>query len=103
MAPSGFIAILSGWFVTEVGRQPYIVYGLMRTAEAASPVLGQQVFLSLLAFIIVYTFVFGAGIYYIGVLIRGGPATSQRPEDTYGSHGLKTPPSVIAVEGNGNA
>lgn len=92
MMPSGFIAILAGWFVTEIGRQPYVVYGLMRTSEAASPVLGQQIFLSLLAFIIVYTFVFGAGIYYIGKTIRKGPVRLQKAEEIFGSHGLKTPP-----------
>ena len=92
MTPSGFIAILSGWFVTEIGRQPYIVYGLMRTSEANSPVLGQHIFLSLIAFIIVYSFVFGAGIYYILQLIRKGPVSLLRHEAVYGSHGLKTSP-----------
>lgn len=91
MAPSGFIAILAGWFVTEVGRQPYIVYGLMRTSEAASPVIGQHIFISLLAFIIIYTFVFGAGIYYIIKLIQKGPTLTSKEEKAYGSHGLKNP------------
>lgn len=91
MTPAGFIAILAGWFVTEIGRQPYIVYGLMRTIEAKSPVLGEHIFLSLIAFIIVYTFVFGAGIYYIAKLIRMGPISRLEQEDLYGSHGLKTP------------
>ena len=91
MTPSGFIAVLAGWFVTEIGRQPYIVYGLMRTLEARSPVIGQHVFFSLVAFIFVYTFVFGAGIYYIAKLIRKGPSSKEEKEDIYGSHGLKTP------------
>ncbi|MBX9786019.1 MAG: cytochrome ubiquinol oxidase subunit I [Alphaproteobacteria bacterium] len=91
MTPSGFIAVLAGWFVTEIGRQPYIVYGLMRTLEARSPVIGQHVFLSLVAFIFVYTFVFGTGIYYIAKLIRKGPSSKEKKEDIYGSHGLKTP------------
>lgn len=91
MTPSGFIAILAGWFVTEVGRQPYIVYGLMRTSEAISPVMGQQVFLSLVAFVIIYSFVFGAGIYYIIKLIRKGPSAVLKDEDAYGTHGLKIP------------
>ncbi|HUX78129.1 MAG TPA: cytochrome ubiquinol oxidase subunit I, partial [Alphaproteobacteria bacterium] len=91
MTPSGFIAILAGWFVTEIGRQPYIVYGLMRTIEAKSPVLGQHIFLSLVAFIIVYSFVFGAGIYYIARLIRMGPIHHLKEKDIYGSHGLKKP------------
>lgn len=92
MTPSGFIAILAGWFVTEIGRQPYIVYGLMKTSEANSPILGQHIFLSLMAFIVVYTFVFGAGIYYIIQLIRKGPVPLLNQETIYGSHGLKTPP-----------
>lgn len=64
MSPSGFIAVLAGWFVTEVGRQPYIVYNILRTADMASPVLGKYVFISLMAFVVVYAFVFGAGMYY---------------------------------------
>ena len=99
MAPSGFIAILSGWFVTEVGRQPYLVYGHLKTIESASPVLGEYVFISLLAFVTVYFFVFGAGIYYIGNLIRGGPSSSPNEGEVYGSHGLKVPPAVLAIEG----
>lgn len=90
MTPAGFIAILAGWFVTEIGRQPYIVYGVMRTAEANSPVLGETVFISLVAFVTVYTFIFGAGIYYIVQLIRKGPSSKEDPP--YGSHGLKAPP-----------
>ena len=103
MAPSGFIAILSGWFVTEIGRQPYIVYGLMKTAEVVSPVAGKQVFLSLIAFVLVYSFVFGAGLYYIALLIRKGPTSSLREEDIYGSHGLKAVPSIVAAKGEGHA
>lgn len=73
MAPSGFIAVLAGWFVTETGRQPFIVYNLMRTKEVLSPVLAEYVLMSLLAFVIIYAFVFGAGIYYIFKLIFMGP------------------------------
>jgi len=80
LTPSGFIAILSGWFVTEVGRQPYIVYGIMKTAEAASPVIGEQIAITLLMFIIVYTFVFGAGSYYILKLIAAGPESKDGDE-----------------------
>lgn len=91
MAPSGFIAILAGWFVTEVGRQPYVVYGLVRTSEIVSPVPGQHVFLSLIAFIIVYTFVFGAGVFYILKLIQKGPIPFLKEKEIYGSHGLQAP------------
>lgn len=72
MTPSGFIALLAGWFVTEVGRQPYVAYGVIRTSEAVSPVLGEHVALSLLAFIVVYTVLFGAASYYILKLIGQG-------------------------------
>ena len=73
MSPSGFIAILAGWFTAEVGRQPYVVYGLMRTADAVSPVAAGAVGLSFLLFAVTYTVVFAAGIYYILRLLRKGP------------------------------
>lgn len=65
MGPSGFIAVLAGWVTTEVGRQPYTIYGLMRTAESASPIGLPGVATSLVAFIVVYFIVFGAGTFYI--------------------------------------
>jgi len=88
MMPSGFIAILAGWFVTEVGRQPYTAYGIIRTSESISPVLGEYVALSLLAFIIVYTLLFGAATYYIIKLIRKGPDISDTSEKYY-SHSME--------------
>jgi cytochrome d ubiquinol oxidase subunit I len=73
MMPSGFFALLAGWFVTEVGRQPFTVYGVLRTVESVSPaIMSHEVGISLLAFVIMYTFVFGAGSYYIIKLIRKG-------------------------------
>lgn len=87
MTPTGFIAVLAGWFVTEIGRQPYVVYNIIRTSEASSPVLGQYIFASLIAFIIVYSFIFGSAIYYIANLIRKGPSLIKE-EETYGSHSL---------------
>ena len=73
MIPSGFIALLAGWFVTEIGRQPYTAYGVLRTAESVTPaIVGSQVFGSLLGFVLVYIFVFGAGSYYVVKLIRKG-------------------------------
>lgn len=90
MTPSGFIAVLSGWMVTEMGRQPFIVYNLLRTSEAISPVLGQHIFISLMAFIVVYTFIFGAGIYYILTLIQKGPMFA-KAEETFGEHGANMP------------
>lgn len=91
LTPSGFIAVLAGWFVTEIGRQPYIIYGLMRTAQAASPVRGEAVFFSLVAFVVIYSFVFGSGIYYVFRIIQKGPKTLLKEEDVYGAHGLTKP------------
>jgi cytochrome d ubiquinol oxidase subunit I len=73
MMPSGFVAVLSGWVVTEVGRQPYVVYGLMRTSEAVSAVPAGNVATTLALFVVVYGVVFGAGIHYIAKLVRAGP------------------------------
>jgi len=73
MMPMGFVAILAGWFVTEVGRQPWVAYGIIRTRDAVSPVLGEYVALSLMAFIVVYITIFGAATYYILRLIGKGP------------------------------
>jgi Cytochrome bd-type quinol oxidase, subunit 1 len=74
MAPTGIIAVLLGWFVTEVGRQPYSVYKVLRTADSISPVVAESVALTLLVFIIIYTLLFGAGVYYITRLIKTGPS-----------------------------
>lgn len=65
MGPSGFVAVLAGWYTTEVGRQPYTVYGLLRTADSLSNVDAEAVGASLVAFIVVYFVVFGAGVFYI--------------------------------------
>jgi cytochrome d ubiquinol oxidase subunit I len=65
MGPAGFVAVLAGWITTEVGRQPYTVYGLLLTAESRSPIAAPAVATSLIAFIVVYFFVFGAGVFYI--------------------------------------
>jgi cytochrome d ubiquinol oxidase subunit I len=73
MIPSGFVALLAGWFTTEIGRQPYVVYGLMRTADAVSRVPGASVATTLALFVLVYGGIFGAGVYYIARLIRKGP------------------------------
>ena len=65
MGPSGFVAVLAGWITTEVGRQPYTVYGHLMTTESIAPVEAPAVAASLIAFIIVYFALFGAGTYYI--------------------------------------
>ncbi|AVA40237.1 MULTISPECIES: cytochrome ubiquinol oxidase subunit I [Proteus] len=72
MAPSGLIAILAGWFTTEVGRQPWVVYGIQRTRDAVSAHGEMHMSISLLIFLIVYGSVFGIGYAYMLKLIRKG-------------------------------
>jgi cytochrome d ubiquinol oxidase subunit I len=73
MGPAGFVAVIAGWVTTEVGRQPFTVYGLMRTAQSASPLDASALAVSLAAFVAVYFFAFGAGTYYILRLMAKPP------------------------------
>jgi cytochrome d ubiquinol oxidase subunit I len=73
MGPSGFLAVLCGWITTEVGRQPYTVYGLLRTSESVAPLQADAVSASLTAFIVIYFFVFGSGTFYVMSLMGKGP------------------------------
>ncbi|MGB5621857.1 MAG: cytochrome ubiquinol oxidase subunit I, partial [Gammaproteobacteria bacterium] len=78
--PAGFVAVITGWITAEVGRQPYVVYGLLRTADAVSPVTASAVGTSLIVFIFVYAIVFAAGAYYMVKLARKGPEGPPQPE-----------------------
>ncbi len=82
MGPTGFVAVIAGWIVAEVGRQPWTIYGVLRTADSASPVGVGQITVSLLAFMVIYAIVFSAGAVYILRLIGAGPATE--PELPHG-------------------
>ncbi len=73
MGPMGFVAVLAGWITTEVGRQPFTIYGLLRTSDSLAPVSAPAVGASLVSFIVVYFFVFGAGAYYILRLMKKRP------------------------------
>ena len=73
MGPSGFIAVLAGWATTEVGRQPYTVYGMLRTSDSLSNIDASAVGASLIGFIIVYFAVFGAGVFYMLRLMARPP------------------------------
>ena len=93
--PLGFVAILAGWFVTEVGRQPWVATGILRTVDAVSPVPASNVAISLAMFVLVYGVVFSAGIYYINRLIHRGPTpTATAPTD----EGVPTRPISVAEE-----
>jgi cytochrome d ubiquinol oxidase subunit I len=76
--PSGFLAVLSGWYTAEVGRQPWVVYGLLRTKDAVTPSLtGGEVLTSLSVYVLVYTVIISFGIHYIYKLLREGPSTEE--------------------------
>jgi cytochrome d ubiquinol oxidase subunit I len=81
MTPSGFAAVLAGWITTEVGRQPWTVYGLLRTSESAAPIEAAAVGASLVVFVIVYLAVFGAGTYYALVLMARAPGAGKTGDD----------------------
>jgi cytochrome d ubiquinol oxidase subunit I len=77
MGPSGFLAVLAGWITTEVGRQPYTVYGLLRTSESVSPIATPAVATSLAAFAVVYFAVFGTGVVYLLRLMSKAPSMDE--------------------------
>ena len=73
-SPLGFVAVVAGWVTTEVGRQPWIVYGLMRTRDGVTPSLaGSDVLVSLAVYVVAYIAIFGAGGYFLVRLLRAGP------------------------------
>ena len=77
MGPSGLIALLAGWFTTEVGRQPWVVYGMLRTTDAASNHSALQMSMTLAAFVLIYFSVFTVGIGYMMRLVRKGPTAHE--------------------------
>jgi cytochrome d ubiquinol oxidase subunit I len=83
MGPAGFIAVLAGWITTETGRQPFTVYGLLRTVESASPLAAPAVASSLIAFVIVYFAVFTAGVIYLLRLMAAPPHHGERGPDSH--------------------
>jgi cytochrome d ubiquinol oxidase subunit I len=90
MGPAGFVAVLAGWFTTETGRQPFTIFGLLRTAESVSPLASPAVASSLVAFVIVYFAVFATGVIYI-LRLMGMPP----------HHGERGPPADIPARAAG--
>ncbi|MBG6289384.1 MULTISPECIES: cytochrome ubiquinol oxidase subunit I [Pseudomonas] len=93
MGPSGLIAILAGWFTTEIGRQPWVVYGLMRTSDAVSNHSVTQMSITLVMFVVVYFSLFGVGIGYMMRLVRKGPITHEGRETSQGGAGQQRTPA----------
>ncbi len=98
MGPSGIIAILAGWYTTEIGRQPWVIYGLMRTADAVSNHGAGQLGLTLAMFVVVYFAVFGIGMVYVLRLVKKGPVISEGREKGAGGPGeARTPMRPISA------
>ena len=95
-SPLSFIAILAGWTVTETGRQPYLVYGYLRTAEAAAPVAAGAVGTSLVLFVVVYLVLLAAFFFYAARLVFRGPDSGESPHVTRGR------PARLRVVGSGD-
>ncbi|UTW54647.1 cytochrome ubiquinol oxidase subunit I [Kordiimonas sp. SCSIO 12610] len=96
MGPSGFVAVLAGWITTEVGRQPYTVYGYLRTSQSLAQIDAPAVASSLIAFIIVYFTLFGAGTYYILKMMSRSPnESSSKPGDRNPKAHTHEPPWVV--------
>src|SRR4029078_3432805 len=101
----GFVAVIAGWFVTETGRQPFTVYGALRTVESASPLAVPAVASSLAAVAIVYFTLFAIGVYYILHLMAAAPHRGEEgPSAGEPAMAAGIPPlqSVRAVDGGGS-
>ena len=95
LSPAGFVALLAGWYVVEIGRQPYTVYGVLRTSESVSPnIAAAAVLSSLIVYALAYAVIFGAGIWYLRKLMLVGPVP-QPPKHTQG--GEKTPARPLSL------
>jgi cytochrome d ubiquinol oxidase subunit I len=93
MGPSGIIAMLAGWYTTEIGRQPWVIQGLMRTADASSGHGLVQMSVTLTLFVVVYFALFGVGLGYMMRLVRKGPITGEGQEVVEGGPGQQHTPS----------
>lgn len=96
-APAGFVAVLMGWTTTEVGRQPWTVYGLMRTADSVTPSLtGGDVLISLLLYIAVYLIMYPAGIAFMAGVVRAGVPVAMQEEELAIESGRPKEPFAVA-------
>src|SRR5439155_4830403 len=96
-SPLGFVAVIAGWVTTETGRQPWVVYGLMRTRDGVTPSLaGSDVLVSLAVYVVAYIAIFGAGGYFLVRLLRGGPVAKVVAE--HGPSGTAARPLSAATD-----
>ncbi len=100
--PLGFIAVIAGWTVTEVGRQPWVVYGLMRTSQAVSPSLTTgDVALSLAAYMVAYIGMFGGGFVLLRRMVQRGPALASEDERGDAPHARPARPLSAVTDKHG--
>ena len=97
IGPSGLVAVLAGWVATEVGRQPWTIYDLMRTTDPASPLAAPAVAALLVAFVLIYFSVFGAGIVYILKLMGKPPESHKSPLPNMPVRSAGTTPMAVAA------
>ena len=102
MGPTGFVAVIAGWTVAEVGRQPWTVYGLMRTAQSVSPISSGEVSASLIGFLVVYAVVFTAGALFILRLIGLGPRGADGAPEPATPTAPGNPLPAATVRGSGS-
>jgi cytochrome d ubiquinol oxidase subunit I len=99
MGPAGFIAVIAGWVTTEVGRQPFTVYGLLRTSESVSPLAAPAVATSLIAFVLVYFAVFGMGSWYLLKLMSKAPQPHEPDPPNAPAHAAGITPAPALAGG----
>jgi cytochrome d ubiquinol oxidase subunit I len=101
MAPAGFIAVVLGWIVAEVGRQPWVVFGVLRTRDAVSAVPPAHIAFSLIAYVVVYAIVFTAGaIYMLRIIAKGPEVEGKEPPKGAGPVGWSLATTATDVEGD---
>ncbi len=106
MGPAGFVAVLAGWITTEAGRQPYTVYGVLRTVDSVSPIAAAAVGSSLVAFVVIYFAAFGAGTFYILRLMGKPPTPGEAgpdPRTPMHAAGVTPGPAQIIHPAHGSA
>ncbi len=103
MGPAGIVAMLAGWYTTEIGRQPWTIYGLLRTADAVSAHGATELGVTLVLFVLIYCAVFGTGIGYLFRLIRVGPKPNEGGRTAEGGPGHeRTPARPLSASGETN-
>jgi cytochrome d ubiquinol oxidase subunit I len=100
IAPIGFLTVLAGWATTEVGRQPWTVYGQLRTADSVTPsITGFDVLLSFLGYSAVYLLMFAAGIALIVRIVRKGPAEAEEDDEIEAGRPKRPATAIPHAEG----